>query len=69
LSGFTKREALQLGAGMMSPGEVGLILAAVGLNKAIIDSGIFSPLNGVVIITTLLIPSFLRFLFLHHSNR
>lgn len=68
LSGFTKKEALQLGVGMMSRGEVGLIVAAVGLNQGIIDSGTFSSIIGVVIITTLLTPPFLRYLFLQHSD-
>lgn len=63
LSGFSARESLQLGAGMMSRGEVGLIVATVGMDQGLIQSGTFSAVVGVVILTTLLTPPFLRYLF------
>ncbi|MGB9672907.1 MAG: cation:proton antiporter [Anaerolineales bacterium] len=68
LSGFTSRESLQLGVGMMSRGEVGLIVAAVGINQGLIDSATFSAVVGVVIVTTLLTPPLLRYLFVQHSD-
>lgn len=63
LSGLTNREALQLGVGMMSRGEVGLIVASVGTSNGIITQDFFSAAVGVVIITTLLTPPALRYLF------
>lgn len=63
LAGFSWHESLQLGVGMMSRGEVGLIVAAVGVNEKLIDSEIFTAVVGVVIITTILTPILLRFLF------
>jgi len=63
LGGFSKQEALQLGVGMMSRGEVGLIVAAVGIELGLIDQNIFSAIVGVVIITTLITPPFLRLVF------
>jgi len=63
LSGFTRREALQLGVGMMSRGEVGLIVAAIGIQQGVIQESTFSAVVGVVIITTLLTPPLLRALF------
>jgi Kef-type K+ transport system membrane component KefB len=60
LSGFNKREALQLGIGMMSRGEVGLIVASIGITQGIIPQSLFSAVVGVVIITTLLTPPLLR---------
>ena len=63
LSGFTNMEALQLGVGMMSRGEVGLIVASVGITEGLITREIFSSIIGVVIITTLLTPPILRTLF------
>jgi Kef-type K+ transport system membrane component KefB len=63
LGGFTRREALQLGVGMMSRGEVGLIVAAIGIEQELIQEGIFSAIVGVVIFTTLLTPPLLRALF------
>ncbi|MBN1537312.1 MAG: cation:proton antiporter [Anaerolineales bacterium] len=63
LSGFTNRESLQLGVGMMSRGEVGLIVASVGTQNGYIGQNFFSAAVGVVIITTLLTPPALRYLF------
>ena len=63
LGGFSNREALQLGAGMISRGEVGLIVASVGVIEGLIGPEIFSIIVGVVIITTLLTPPILRSLF------
>jgi Kef-type K+ transport system membrane component KefB len=63
LAGFTNLESLQLGAGMTSRGEVGLIVASVGIAEGIISPKIFSVIVGVVIVTTLLTPPMLRILF------
>lgn len=61
--GLQRREALQIGIGMMSRGEVGLIVASVGVSQNIIDGTIFTAIVGVVIITTLLTPPMLRWSF------
>ncbi len=63
LGGLSKREALQLGVGMMSRGEVGLIVAAIGIQDGLILQSTFSAVVGVVILTTLLTPLLLRSLF------
>ena len=63
LAGFTNLEALQLGAGMSSRGEVGLIVASVGIAEGVISTDLFAVVVGVVIITTLLTPIMLRALF------
>jgi Kef-type K+ transport system membrane component KefB len=63
MAGFPNREALQLGAGMTSRGEVGLIVANVGISEGLIGPDIFSVIVGVVIVTTLLTPIMLRSLF------
>jgi Kef-type K+ transport system membrane component KefB len=62
-AGFTNLESLQLGVGMMSRGEVGLIVATVGITEGLITREIFSSIIVVVIITTLLTPLILRLLF------
>jgi Kef-type K+ transport system membrane component KefB len=69
LSGFTRRESLQLGVGMMSRGEVGLIVASVGITAGLISQEIFSAIVGVVILTTLLTPPLLRGLYAGGSRR
>ena len=63
MGGFSKREALQLGVGMMSRGEVGLIVASVGVSNGLIQPDTFSAVVGVVILTTILTPLLLRWLF------
>lgn len=62
-AGFSPREAVQLGVGMMSRGEVGLIVASLGIAQSIISQPIFSAAVGMVIVTTLLTPPLLRVLF------
>lgn len=63
LAGEPPRGALQIGAGMISRGEVGLIIATVGLSSGAIDQDVFSVMILVVLITTLIAPIALRFTF------
>jgi len=63
LAGFSWRESNQLGAGMISRGEVGLILATVGVNNGYMDAELFSEIVGMVLVTTLVTPPLLRALF------
>jgi Kef-type K+ transport system membrane component KefB len=63
LSGMSRRESLQLGVGMISRGEVGLIVASVGVTQGLVDNATFSATVGVVILTTLLTPVMLRRVF------
>jgi len=63
LGGLTRREALQLGVGMISRGEVGLIVAAIGIQEGMLQQGDFAAIVGVVILTTVITPVLLRSLF------
>jgi Kef-type K+ transport system membrane component KefB len=67
LAGFDNREALQLGVGMMSRGEVGLIVATLGVSQGLLSAQVFAGVVGVVIVTTLLTPPALRQLFARPS--
>jgi Kef-type K+ transport system membrane component KefB len=60
LSKLKRREALQLGIGMVSRGEVGLIVANVGLVAGWLNNVIFSSIVAMVILTTLATPIMLR---------
>lgn len=60
LGGFTNREALRVGLGMVSRGEVGLIVASVGVNAGIIKPDLFAIVTIIVLVTTLVTPLFLR---------
>ncbi len=57
---FSWRESLQLGIGMVSRGEVGLIVASIGLSGGFLTPAVFSAVLGMVLITTLVTPILLR---------
>ncbi len=60
LAQYSWPESLQMGIGMISRGEVGLIVAQVGVNQKLISVEIFSAVIGMVLITTLVTPPLLR---------
>jgi len=60
LAQYSWRESLQLGVGMVSRGEVGLIVATIGMDGGYLDPAIFSAILGMVLVTTLLTPIMLR---------
>lgn len=61
--GLSRRESIQLGAGMISRGEVGLIVAGVGINQGLVTLDEFSAIVAMVLVTTLVTPPILRSLF------
>ncbi len=62
-TGFNMKESVRVGIGMISRGEVGLIVASYGLTHAIIKRDIFSAMVLMVLVTTLITPVLLRFVF------
>lgn len=62
-AGFDRRAALQVGCGMVSRGEVGLIVATVGISSGIIGPDLFAITVVVVLATTLVTPLLLRWSF------
>jgi len=63
LGGLSLRESAQLGAGMISRGEVGLIVASVGIREGLVSGTEFSAIVAMVLATTLITPPILRALF------
>jgi len=63
LSGLPYEEALRVGIGMISRGEVGLIIAGYGLAHGIIGGDIFSAMVLMVLVTTMITPVWLRSVF------
>jgi Kef-type K+ transport system membrane component KefB len=63
LFGFTTKESIRVGAGMISRGEVGLIVAGYGLANGIIGQQVFSASVIVVLVTTMITPPLLRVVF------
>lgn len=56
------KDALRVGTGMIPRGEVGLIVAAVGLNLHTISDAIYTVVLMMSIVTTLVAPPILRLL-------
>ena len=65
---FSWLESLQLGIGMVSRGEVGLIVATVGLQENLLNPELYSAIVGMVLITTLITPPLLRASFAKSIN-
>ena len=63
LGGLSNMEALRVGLGMVSRGEVGLIVASVGVAEGLIKTQVFSVITLVVLVTTLVTPLLLRLTF------
>ncbi|MBI1257540.1 MAG: cation:proton antiporter [Chloroflexi bacterium] len=65
LGGFNSRESLQLGVCMISRGEVGLIIASLGLSSGVFDVGhpLFASLFLVILLTTVVTPILVRQVF------
>ncbi len=62
-AGFTARESYRVGVGMISRGEVGLIVAGYGLAHGIIQDDLFSVMVLMVLVTTMITPVWLRRVF------
>jgi len=62
-TGFTTAEASRVGVGMISRGEVGLIVAQVGLASLIITRGQYAVLVIMVLVSTVITPVLLRLTF------
>lgn len=60
---FSNREALQIGVGMMTRGEVALIIANKGASMGIMSDIFFGPIVIVVIATAILTPALLKVVF------
>lgn len=63
LAGEGVRSSVQIGTGMISRGEVGLIVASVGLAQGLIDTNLFSIMVLTVLVTTLVTPILLKAVF------
>ena len=60
---FSWGESLQIGVGMISRGEVALIVADKGRQLGLINTDMFAPVVLVVIVTTLITPILLKLVF------
>jgi Kef-type K+ transport system membrane component KefB len=63
LGGFTTAESMRLGVCMISRGEVGLIIASVGLANGLLEGELFQPIFLVILLTTVITPPLVRIVF------
>lgn len=63
-----RSEALQVGVGMISRGEVAIITANIGLQNRIITQEVFIPTILVVLLTTVITPVLLKLIFSHKAE-
>ncbi len=61
--GYTNKESMQIGTGMVSRGEVALIMVAQGVPLGLITTDLFAPVIIMVIITTVVSPILLKLAF------
>ena len=69
LTGFKSKPALIIGAGMVSRGEVALIIAATGLSAQLLDPEYFTSIVIMVIITTVVTPPLLKLMFTQRGKQ
>jgi Kef-type K+ transport system membrane component KefB len=65
---YSNREAVQVGCGMISRGEVALIVASKGSSLGLMSATYFGPIIVTVIITTIIAPILLKLSFLSRRN-
>jgi len=63
LAGMNRVEAFRVGIGMVSRGEVGLIIAGIGIQTGVISARVFAVVVLTVVVTTLLTPVMIRRVF------
>lgn len=69
LTGFNTKSSIIIGSGMISRGEVALIIASIGLNSGILQQEYFTPVIIMVIITTLVTPPLLKATFTERKQK
>ncbi len=60
---YSKEESLQIGVGMVSRGEVALIVASKGAAVGLMGTAFFAPVVLMVVVTTVMTPIFLNWVF------
>ena len=68
LCGYTSQEAFQIGVGMVSRGEVALIVAQKGMSVGLMNETFFGPIVIMVVITTIITPILLKIAFKGKEN-
>ena len=65
----SRAQGMKVGIGMISRGEVGLIVAGVGLSSGILTSNVYSTIVLMVAATTIITPIWLKMEYKKEINR
>ena len=57
---YNNKEVIQIGVGMISRGEVALIMANKGISIGLLSTQLFTPIVIMVLVTTLVTPILLK---------
>lgn len=68
ICGFSNKESIQVGTGMISRGEVALIVANKGAAVGLMSTAYFAPIAIMVVITTIVTPILLKVVFRSKSG-
>ena len=60
MAGFSSSSAYQVGTGMISRGEMALVVAQIGLSNHLLAPAAYSTVVGVIVLTTLIAPIMLK---------
>lgn len=66
---YSKREAVEISAGMISRGEVALIVANKGLSSGLLPESVMAPVVIVVVLTTIVAPILLKLAFTYRTGK
>lgn len=67
--GMRPREMAQIGIGMVPRGEVGIVVAQIGLGLAVISREFFAAVLFMAVATTLIAPPFIKLLFTEDKDK
>ena len=66
--GMSRREIAQVGVGMIPRGEVGIVVAQIGLGMAVISQQFFASVLFMAVATTLIAPPLIKIFFAEDTN-
>ena len=67
--GMTRREMAQVGVGMIPRGEVGIVVAQIGLGMAVISQQFFASVLFMAVATTLIAPPLIKFFYSEDKDK
>ena len=68
ICGYTGIQSIRIGSGMVSRGEVALIISSKGVALGLMNSMFLTPVLLVVVVTTIVTPILLKFAFADRKN-